>query len=258
MKICDYYRDIASIRLNESIVALVPPTIIIGGNLSFFKNHEIMLFTLPFFFYSFISFHLYLLRIKQSFIIRRKMEKTERNPCNASLFQSSSLLVMFLDVGTSQLQFYFPNGHMAGMIQKKRRMGFPFLGAPNEYTFTNQTGKIIGFYKVNRNNRIKIEVYDREYNFIGSYEKKRKSSEILDAEGRFVGKLISSNAFMDERIINRDNEQSVRLRRGWMPLHWSEFFPEANTPVLSFSENLSKQEKLLQMSFLINEFFVER
>jgi hypothetical protein len=43
-----------------------------------------------------------------------------------------------------------------------------------------------------------------------------------------------------------------------MPVEWSSVFPEPNTPVLSLSENLTEKDKLLRMSFLINEYFIDR
>jgi hypothetical protein len=63
---------------------------------------------------------------------------------------------------------------------------------------------------------------------------------------------------MDEKVLDPSRQQVGRLRRGWMPLEWSNRFPESNTPVLSFSEGFSEKDKLLRMAFLINEFFIER
>lgn len=61
MKINEYYRDTAHMHLNGSIASLVPTIMIVIGNLSVFKNNDIMLLAIPFLIYSFISFQIYLL-----------------------------------------------------------------------------------------------------------------------------------------------------------------------------------------------------
>jgi hypothetical protein len=80
----------------------------------------------------------------------------------------------------------------------------------------------------------------------------------LDESGESIGSVEGSRYFMDERVLSKTRQQVGQLRRGWMPVEWEGRFPESNTPVLSLAENLSEKDKLLRMSFLINEFFIER
>lgn len=82
--------------------------------------------------------------------------------------------------------------------------------------------------------------------------------ELMDQSGKYIGMVEGAKAFMDVHVYDRKNQEVGRLRRGWMPMEWSPLFPEPNTPVLSIRESMSESEKLLRMSFLINEFFVER
>jgi hypothetical protein len=100
-------------------------------------------------------------------------------------------------------------------------------------------------------------------NFVGCYEKEKLSwlkskIEMMDENGHFIGVVEGSAYYMDERVYNQSSQQVGRLRRGWMPVEWSSVFPEPNTPVLSLSENLTEKDKLLRMSFLINEYFIDR
>ena len=118
----------------------------------------------------------------------------------------------------------------------------------------------VGYFIVNQ---LTIEVYDQNKKYIGCFEKEKgswmkKKKEIIDELGCSIGSVEGSRTFMDERVLNQSNQQVGRLRRGWMPVEWSGRFPEANTPVLSLSESLSEKDKLLRMSFLINEYFIER
>jgi hypothetical protein len=149
------------------------------------------------------------------------------------------------------------------MIKRIRGQGKTIFRLTKTYALYNVEEQAIGFFEVKRRKTIKIEVYDQNRNFLGSFEKKnvglRKcKKEMLDSTGRYIGAVEGSSVFMDEKVLNHRNQQVGRLRRGWMPLEWSPLFPEPNTPVLFFGEVLSEKDKLLRMSFLINEYFIER
>lgn len=261
MKIHEYYRDTANISLNGSIVALVPTIMIVGGNISFFQNKEIMLLTIPFIVYSLIGFQIYLFRLKQSIVIGKNMTKSKS--LYLSLFDAKQLLLVYLNTQNPRLLLYFPDGHQAGEIKKYREKGFNILGLSKTFALYNFQGKVMAVFKVKGKNHIKIDIYDRNNVYMGSFEKKkvawRKSKkELHDASGRFIGAVEGSLFFMDEHLLDNSNKQVGRLRRGWMPLEWSPIFPEPNTPVLSFWEGLSEEDKLVRMSLLINEYFIER
>jgi uncharacterized protein with PQ loop repeat len=261
MKINEYYRDTANLHLNGSITALIPVIIIVAGNLSIFKTKEIMLLTIPFLIYSIISFQCYLFRRQQSISIDRSMRKSEGG--RISLFEARHLLVLYLNTNSSKLLFYFPNGHLAGMIKRYRGKGIKKLSLSKIYALYNMDHHAIGYYKVSGKKMIKIEVFNDRRQYLGSFEKRKHNwrtskKELLDSKGRFIGSVEGAVAFMDERLINHHHDQEVRLRRGWMPIDWSPLFPEPNTPVLTLRETLSEQDKLLRLSFLINEYFIER
>lgn len=262
MKINEYYRDTAHLSLNGSLAALVPTILIIGGNLSFFQNEGIMLFTIPFLVYSLISFQVYIFKMKRSIMIEKNIPRVESH--YHSLFEAKHLLVMFLNTQpTTRLLLYFPDGQLAGVIKKYRGKGIRLFYLSKTYSFYDHNDQIIGFFKVKGKKTIKIEVYDWKSVYVGCYEKKKTSwmkgkKELMDATGRCIGAVEGSSFYMDEQIVDKNKAQVGRLRRGWMPLTWSDLFPEPNTPVLSFWEGLSETDKLLRMSLLINEYFIER
>lgn len=261
MKIHEYYRETANINLNGSIAALIPTILIVVGNLSFINIREIMLLTIPFLIYSFISFQLYLFRMKQSISISRNMTKP-KSP-DRSFFETSHLLVLNVNTHSSKLMLYFPNGHLAGMIKRYRGKGLNNLRLSKVYALYDLHGEAIGFFVIKHKTAIRVEVYDQRRKYLGMLRKKnqgfrKNKKELLDAGGRYIGAVQGSAVFMDEQVVNHSNQQLGRLRRGWMPLEWSPLFPEPNTPVLSFRESLSEKDKLLRMSLLINEFVIER
>jgi hypothetical protein len=254
MKINEYYRGSANVTLNGSIAALVPAMIIGVGNLYFFQNKQIMLLTIPFIVYSFISFQLYLFRMKQSINVGRNILQTKSY--DQSIFEASHLVVVFINLQESSVHLFFPDGHRAGMIRRYRQKGF--FKKPKIYAFYNSNNEAVGYYKVTQLKTLKIEVFNQNKKYLGCYEKEKGRKELKEASGKFIGAVEGATYYMDEKILDQARQQVGRLRRGWMPVEWSGRFPEPNTPVLSLSESLSDEDKLLRMSFLINEFFIER
>ncbi|MEH7500438.1 hypothetical protein V7152_00125 [Neobacillus drentensis] len=261
MKINEYYRDTANLNLNGSIAALIPAIIIVASNLSIIKNKEIMILTIPFLIYSLICFQIYLFRMRQSISIDRNMAKSER--IRVSLFEARHLLVLFLNSNSSCLLLYFPDGHLAGMIKRFHGKGLKKLRLSKIYALYNMDNEAIGYFKVSGRKIIKIEVFDHKRHYLGHLEKRKlgwrtNKKELLDSKGRYIGAVEGASAFMDEQVITSNPLPDGRLRRGWMPIEWSPLFPEPNTPVLSLRESLTEEDKLLRMSFIINEYFIER
>jgi hypothetical protein len=261
MKINEYYRDTANLNLNGSIAALVPAIILVAGNLFFIKNKEIMILIIPFLIYSLLCFQLYLFRMKQSLSIDRNLMKSERN--FQSLFEARHLLVLFLNTKFSRLLLYFPDGHLAGRIERFYGNNLKKLSLSKIFALYNLDNDAIGYFKVSGRKIIKIDVSDHNRQYLGRFEKRKldwrtKKRKLLDSKGRYIGAIEGSFTFMDEQILTSNPLPDGRLRRGWMPIEWSPLFPEPNTPILSLRETLSEQDKLLRMSFIINEYFIER
>ncbi|WP_160721111.1 hypothetical protein [Bacillus sp. USDA818B3_A] len=257
----EYYRDTANLNLNGSIAALVPATMIIIGNLMFIKHKEIMLLTIPFIMYSLISFQVYLFRLRQSLSITRNMKTLEND--SHSLFKANHLLLLFRSAQSSCLFLYFTNGHLAGKMKKFRGTGFDRLKPSRTYVLYDHRDQVLGFYKLKGKKVVTIEVYNSNKKFLGRFAKKntvlrKTKKELFDQTGGYIGGVEGSPVFMDEQVYDHGYKEVGRLRRGWMPIEWSRFFPEPNTPVLTIKEGLSEEDKLLRMSLLINEYFIER
>jgi hypothetical protein len=261
MKISEYYRAAANLNLNGSIASLIPSALIVALNLSFFQNKEIMLLTIPFIIYSLISFQIYLFRKKQSILIGKNMLHSIQH--FHSFFQSRQLLVVSLNTRIPRLLLFFPDGHLAGTIKRIRNKKTLIWKQSKTYVLADSEDCNIGHFEIKGNNKLRIAVYDQKGCYLGCYEKKKNAGmkykkELLDETGRFVGAVEGSSLFMDEHVLDSSKRPVGYLRKGWMPLEWSGFFPEPNTPVLTFSEPLSEKDKLLRLSFLINEYFIKR
>jgi hypothetical protein len=262
MKIHEYYRDAANINLNGSIAALIPAIMLVAGNLSIVKSKEIMFLTLPFLIYSLITFQFYLYRLRQSISISKNMDVSKNS--SYSIDSASNLLVFYMCTPAAHLYLYFPDGHLAAVLKRHKVKWLDRLRLRKMYILYNSEEEPIAYFKVKGKRVLKIEVYNNLMNYLGCFVRESKGfkkdrKELIDEVGNSIGLIRGSKAFMDEVVISSTHHQLGRLRRGWMPVEWSTLFPEPNTPVLSFMvQNPSEKEKLLNMSLLINEYFIER
>jgi hypothetical protein len=261
MKIYEYYRETANLNLNGSIAAQFLAIFIVWGNLSFFQNSEIMLLTSPFLVYSLTCFQLYLYNMNKSLTINKNMFKSKSY--FRSIFDSKHLLVVYQNTQRSRVLLYFPDGYLAGEIKMYFSKEKSFFPSSKTYALYNVHDQIICYFHVKGRKCLNISVYDRNKQYLGFLEKKKRTwkkskKELIDANGRYIGAIEGSAVYMDEHIVDQSDQQVARLRRGWMPLEWGRLFPEPNTPVLSFTEGTSERDRLLRMSFLINEYFIKR
>jgi hypothetical protein len=262
MKIHEYYRTSANVNLNGSLVSLIPVFLIVIGNILFLQINEIMALIIPFLFYSFICIQAYLFRLDQSVKIEKSLQSSRQR--YQTIFDANHLLVLFLNTSSPQLFLFFPDGQLAGELKKNNGKTSKMFKRITIFTLSNSENKILGYFKVSGRKSEKIEVFDEKKINLGHFKKQKQKvmgkgkKELYDATGRFVGAIEGSSYFMDEQIMSRCEQKVGRLRRGWMPLEWSNVFPEPNTPVLSFLDKLPEKNKLLSMSILINEFFIER
>lgn len=262
MKIDEYYRNVARINLNGSILALIPAILIVGGNFVFFQNKQIMLLVIPFLLYSIINFQLYIRKLKQAMIVGRNLP--ESNLSYPSIFSSEQFLLLFYNTLSPRLMIFFPDGTLAGEINKYTEKGQRHRDSYRTYALYDFNKELVCFFKLIEKKQLKIKVFNQENEYLGCLEKskqffeKKNKRELLNQEGRFIAAVEGSPLYMDERIFNSHNLQIGRLQRGWMPVEWNSYVLEPNTPVLSLSKELSEENKLLQLSFLIDEFFIKR
>jgi hypothetical protein len=260
MKIDEYYRNVARINLNGSILALIPAILIVGGNFLFFQDKQIMLFVIPFLLYSIINFQLYLRKLKQAMIIGRNLPDSKF----PSIFSSEQFLLFFYNTLSPSLMIFFPDGTLAMEIKKYKVKGQRFEGFYKAFALYDYNKELVCTFMIDKKKQSKIKVFNHETEYLGCLEKskqfigKKSKRELLNRKGRFIAAVEGSPLYMDERIVDSRNLQIGRLQRGWMPVEWNSYVIDPNTPVLSLSKELSEKDKLLQLSFLIDEFFIKR
>jgi hypothetical protein len=159
---------------------------------------------------------------------------------------------------------FFPDGNLAGEIKKYREKGQMLEGFSKTFALYDFNKEIICFFGIIGKKHMKIEVFNQDHVYLGCLEKsnqffvKKHKRELLNGDGRFIAAIEGSPLYMDEQIVDSYNLQIGRLQRGWLPVEWNSYILDPNTPVLSLSNEILEKDKFLQLSFLIDEFFIKR
>ncbi|TKC19563.1 hypothetical protein [Robertmurraya kyonggiensis] len=249
MNIHQYYRQAAFTALNNSLAALVPIIIMILPLYMLFTNSKILLFSIPFLVYSFIAY--------QSYILHRERSSATANTFkienNLVPFEKNQYLLVFMPAPSLRMLLFNPNGTIKGEIRdlrfSKLRWYLPYFidrMIPAEYGFFNREKKLQLTMKWSKG---QCEVRDRKGTCAFTIEE-TGTNEFQLNDNLFI-RLDSKTLYTDVQFVNGEGSVIARVRKGWMPLEWSPYIKDANTPVLSFDEGLSKQEQLFIFAILI-------
>ncbi|WP_449622835.1 hypothetical protein [Robertmurraya sp. Marseille-Q9965] len=249
MNIHQYYRQAAFTALNHSIVALVPVVFMILPLYMLLTNNKILLFSIPFLVYSFFAY--------QSYILQR-----ERSSATADIskmdnhhipFEKNHYLLAFMPAPSLRMLLFNPNGTIKGEIRdlrfSKLRWYLPYFIdrlIPAEYGFYNRDKKLQLTMKWSKE---LCEVKNHKGTCAFTIEE-TGTNEFQINDNYFI-QLDSKSMYTDVQFLNEKGRVIARVRKGWMPMEWSHYIKDANTPVLSFDEGLSIQEQLFILAILI-------
>ncbi|MEQ2525574.1 hypothetical protein WMO40_02585 [Bacillaceae bacterium CLA-AA-H227] len=249
MNIHQYYRQAASTAVNNSLAALVPVIIMIIPLYMLLPNKKILMFSLPFLVYSFIAYQSYILHRERASATADTFKKEKNQIPN----EKNHYLLAFMPAPSLRMLLFYPNGTIKGEIRDLRftklRWYLPYFidrMIPAEYGFYNRKKKLQLTMKWSK---AQCEVRDPKGTLAFTIEENGKNQFQMN-DNLFI-QLDSNSMYTDVQFLNKEGSVIARVRKGWMPLEWSQFIKDANTPVLSFDEGLSKQEQLFILAILI-------
>lgn len=251
MNIQQYYRYRAAASLNGSFAALIPVFIIVIPLLIFIGMKEVVILAVPFLLYSFISYQIYLIEQHRFINSEVKTNLQSHGP-----MEKEQYLLTFMPAPSLRLLLFTPDGQNNIEICDKRknklRWFLPyFLDRlfPAEYGLFHSDNRLLVTFKWKRNQGIvmdengitilEIEMQGQNLFFI----------RIKDHTYRL--KIDSKKMYTDVQFFQEGHTLQGRVRKGWMPLEWGKHFVDANTPVLTFLEESSKEERLAILAILI-------
>ncbi|WP_137743120.1 LURP-one-related/scramblase family protein [Robertmurraya siralis] len=252
MSIQQYYRFAAITYLNGSIAALIPVMIVVIPLSILSHGKEVVWTALPFILYSLVSYQSYLLNHDRSLEIDKSVPEDD----NLSLRSKDKYLLMFMPAPSLRMLLFSPKGAILGEIRDARylklRWFLPYFldrFIPAEYGLYNVNNELVmkvqwkrdraNVYDSNGDLRVKIE------------EQERNKYNIQFFDQAFSIIVQSERLFTDIQFKNTNKETIGRVRKGWMPLEWDAFFKDANTPVLSFDDDLSEEERSIVLALLV-------
>ena len=256
MSIRQYYQQTAYISLNASIISAGLLTIVMAASLLFSWNIPLFLVAVPFLILVFLHYNQYILYKNKS----EESAETFHRYDDKQLFEQNSLLISFAPAPAVKLLFFTPDGMLAGELRElsagSYRWFIPYFAdrmIKKQIGIYDAKGNLQGRLKQERN-RYKIMNVNDEV--IGIYYPYKKAigtigSAVLSGERKLrINKPTGS--IRDLECIRDDGNTIARLQKGWMPLEWTRFFKETNTPVLTFDYTMGQPERVAVFAALAN------
>ncbi|MEH7344785.1 hypothetical protein V7122_13100 [Bacillus sp. JJ1532] len=256
MNIQEYYKKSAMISLNASLASLVPPILLILYVIIIEPNKNIVLVIIPFLLYSLICYHYYLLNNLRS----KEISSVQNHLNDGHLFDKEQVVITFLPAPTLRMQMFDINGNLLGEIRDRQFWPFRwflpyFLDRVIEkrYGLYDATNQLIGCFILKKK---QIEIADSNFEVLSTCICKptNKSFTFTFENEKNTIFVKRSFQFMDIRFFDRNLITIGRLRKGWMPLEWGNRFKDPNTPILTFEQPISAEDKLLTYAILTKLF----
>lgn len=252
MNIRQYYSNVANASLNGSIAALVPVFVIIIPIVFILGKKELVFLALPFLLYSFISYQIYLIQ-------HHRFLTSEVATTNSQIHQyveRNEYLLTFLPAPSLRLLLFTPDGHNNVEICDKRRNKLRWFLPyfidklfPAEYGLYHSHKQLLISFRWRGKHAV---ILDQEGNTILEIARKDEHLFLIrEKECSYHLKVDSKKLFTDIQFYRGENRLYGRVRKGWMPLEWGKHFTDANTPVLTFHEDVSKEGRLAILAILI-------
>ncbi|WP_313805407.1 hypothetical protein [Cytobacillus sp.] len=253
MNIQQYYRKTASISLSVSLATLIPPFFMIIYGIMIARDGRMILVVLPFLVYSFFCYQYYLVcdQRAKAFTERQMDDKSMNQP----LLKSNYALIHFSPSTTVRMLFFSTTGKLLGELKERKIQSIswflpPFLDRHFEkrYVLYDGLNNVIANFHLQKR---KIEITDKDGNLIniinGEGNDRQLKFEFVSSGKKIM--VTRTLLYMDYQIFH-NQIRICRLQKGMMPLEWENHIKDPNTPVLSFEQDISEEEKINILAIL--------
>ncbi|MEK3990825.1 hypothetical protein [Robertmurraya sp. FSL R5-0851] len=251
MKIHNYYHYAAMTSLHASIVALIPPFFLLCIGVTLKQHHSVLLLTLPFMVYSFIAYQIYLVNKHRMEVLDETVDETIEESV-----VGSSMAVQFLPAPSLRMLLFNKNGQLSVEIkdvyQYKFRWFIPYFidqFFPKTYTFSKSDGGELFTFILKGKNILIMNHVDGQC--VGRVQRKPFKRYVVETDHSTKEVFLqSSSLFTDIKLCNSQGEILARLRRGFLPRIWDRHIKDENTPILTFSDEVTDLDKVMLLSIL--------
>lgn len=250
-----YYRLAANTALNGSFAALLPVIAFLLPLYLFLPKKEMVFLALPFLLFSLFSYQSYLIQHERA----NRTESVGKNGEFHKLFQEEQFLLNFLPAPSLRMLLFHPDGRVYGEIRDIRftkvRWFLPYFLDRiffREYGLYDNENRLFATFTFKKK---MVHVHDENGDkLVTINEKSPRIYEIGMKDKSFELNLQSKSLYTDIEVSNESAERIGRVRKGWMPLEWAKYFVDANTPVLTFKEEQSREERLALLTIFIKYY----
>lgn len=262
MNIRTYYEKISRMCFHVSWIALIIAGVFFVLHASKVFQGDIIAITAPFLLVGIINF-------TGSRIYEKRMEDMpEENVVSAvSLLEANDILLTFMPAPTLRVLLFQPDGSLLGEIRDRNMRWFMWMVPnslsmflPKRYTLTNAEGKMLAEYEIKWGIRTVLIMKDASGSPIGCYSECLKESlirlkgMIYTADGQEWVPVNVSGLLNKFEMETKSGKPVASFQKGWMPLDWGRRFKELNTPILTFHEKATAEEKIAVFGFCASAF----
>lgn len=254
MNIQQYYRKTASISLSVSLATLIPPFFMIIYGIMIARDGRIILVVLPFLVYSFFCYQYYLVcdQRAKAFTGNQMVVKC----MNQTLLKSDYALIHFLPSTSVRILFFSSMGKLLGELKERKHLSISWLLPPfldrlfeKKYVLYDGLNNVLANFHMKNS---KIEITDKDGNSINfindvGFNRHLKFENVSSGEKIEVKRSL---LYMDYQFF-QNQVRVCRLQKGIMPLEWENNIKDPNTPLLSFKQNVSEEEKINIIAILL-------
>ena len=258
MSIRQYYQQTAYISLNGSILSAGLLTVILASGLLFSWNLPLFLVAVPFLFLVLSHYNTYTLYKNKS----EESEDTFHQYDDKQFMEQNNLLIGFAPAPAVRLLFFTPDGMLAGELRELSSKSYRWF---IPYFIDKRIMKRIGIYDskgnlegclIQEQNRFKMQNANKDV--IGVFYPKKVTKETIGFAFLSGGKKMKVDripwSMHDFKFVQEGGNTAAMLQRGWMPLEWTRFFKESNTPVLTFDYTMGQAERMAVLAALASRY----
>lgn len=258
MSIRQHYQQTAYISLNGSILSGGILAVILAASLILSWNIPFFLVSVPFLFLVFSHYNRYLL-------YKNKSEESVEASCHyedKQFLELNNLLIGFAPAPSIRLLFFTPDGKLAGELREPSIKSYRWF---IPYFIDKRIMKRMGIYDsrgelqgclIQERNRFKMLNANKDV--IGLFYTNKTANETIGCAFLSGGRKLKVDkipgSIHDFNFAREDGNTTARLQKGWMPLEWTRFFKDANTPVLTFDYTMGQEERLAVFAALASHY----
>ncbi|RFU66422.1 hypothetical protein D0469_17480 [Peribacillus saganii] len=260
MDIRQYYRKTSGICFQVAWISLTLSILFFGLHAAGVLSGNILAIMLPFIILSIANY------IGFRMFDTRAEEIPERLLCplteKSELLDHSHLLLAFLPAPTLRAVLFAPNGNAVGEIRDLNMKWYMWLIPnsvslllPKRYGLYSSDGTLIGSYQFKWGLFNKAVILNQYGDNIGYYREAKKESlfrlkgMIVNPEGKPWISAYAGGLLQEFQMTNADGIKLVSYKTGWMPFEWGNRFKDANTPILSFHNSATYNDKIAILGF---------